>query len=296
MSQAPVSAPARAPLVVNPGFGTSADTINIIFKVGQRPSGTPGKEDFNMRTVLDLHGPIYMVFLNGIRDIANKYGFNPHIHWNKQNRSLISKIFDKAAEIFPGLYAFHQCNNPQWPVEAALQVVAKSARDTKSYRKKALSQSKIVPPSPNTLAERKKKRQESAKRAAATRKANRIAAEDSAAAATRAASAGINEISEGVGMVSIRYDDNDNDKDEEMDSDGPDELSRELARNRPASNPLPPQAESNSTSDGPVLNPPPPGPTNSESAAVTEPVAPPKRRRPAQRLPSPVEATSGPAP
>ncbi|KAG8706164.1 hypothetical protein FRC08_001229 [Ceratobasidium sp. 394] len=63
-AQAPVAQQAPAPAIG--AVGLLRVRSDITFKLGDRPKGTPGKKEFNMRAVFELDATTYLTVLDGV--------------------------------------------------------------------------------------------------------------------------------------------------------------------------------------------------------------------------------------
>ncbi|KAG8729029.1 hypothetical protein FRC10_004336 [Ceratobasidium sp. 414] len=208
---APVSAPVPAP--VHP----ARTTIPIVFHVvDERPAGSPGKNGFCMKEVFGLDGQEYMVVLNSIREIAHACGLDMMKSFTCQNKNIIRKIHEKACDIFPGFRAFAHHDNHQWPVEAFLMVILKSASDTRHAIGVAKTCAKVVAASPNTKVVRKAARQESACRAALAHSAAKRRAAEACVNTELGFLDAVEQVSQDLGEMSFKYDDSPN---QEMDQE-----------------------------------------------------------------------------
>ncbi|KAG9073918.1 hypothetical protein FRC06_011072, partial [Ceratobasidium sp. 370] len=92
--------------------------LNTVFPIRNKPPGTPGKDGFCAREALELSSMEYLGFLNTVRDIANAYHFDWTKDWRRRNATIVTRIYNKTVEIYPGLLALERpdIDNPQWPV------------------------------------------------------------------------------------------------------------------------------------------------------------------------------------
>ncbi|KAG8740860.1 hypothetical protein FRC10_003815 [Ceratobasidium sp. 414] len=175
----PLSRPAQAPTVqraptsaAEPMGQLLRKRADITFKLGSRPKGTPGKGQFNMRTVFELGATDYLSVLDGVRQlcIIGRLDMTKSIKF--QNGPLLRTVCNMVLETFPG---FQEFDDPKWPIEAFIYVVLKGTAE----KAKKLEKPQATPASALTEEEqaaRRDLRREAQRKAALARHEARRAA------------------------------------------------------------------------------------------------------------------------
>ncbi|KAG8683069.1 hypothetical protein FRC12_005961 [Ceratobasidium sp. 428] len=96
----------------------------IVFRVDERPRGSPGRGDhYNLREVLGLGNGEYRTVMDRIEEIAHLH----NIPWNeplrRQNRATLRDICQVARVVIPHFRDFDDVCDPNWPILAFLQVL-----------------------------------------------------------------------------------------------------------------------------------------------------------------------------
>ncbi|KAG9082933.1 hypothetical protein FS749_006458 [Ceratobasidium sp. UAMH 11750] len=264
MAHVDTATPVPPPLLEVPAPARPAlSGIHIAFLVGNRPPSSPGKAGFCMKEVFGLEGREYMMVLNGIRQIANAYRLDMMKPITHQNQTVVQRIYEKACDVFPGFKAFADQDNPQWPVEAFLMVILKSASDTRSAIRRAQNHAQVAAASPNTKARRKAARQESARRSALARSAAKRRAAEAHIDTELGFENEIEQVSQGLGEMSFKYD---NDIDQGMDNEHEPVLGGSFLDCAPLSAPEP--AHLSGPASAPVYAPPIPSHVRPSAAAL----------------------------
>ncbi|KAG8757932.1 hypothetical protein FRC12_010139 [Ceratobasidium sp. 428] len=100
----------------------------FVFRVGPRPAGTPGRDEFNLQTVLGLDHTNYTVFMRGIRGICMTHQLDLVTPTRLRSRDIPDRIFDDAFLVFPHLRDFERYGSSRWPVECAILIIRRSQR------------------------------------------------------------------------------------------------------------------------------------------------------------------------
>ncbi|KAG9080774.1 hypothetical protein FS749_007896 [Ceratobasidium sp. UAMH 11750] len=169
-AQAPVAQQAPAPAIS--AVGLLRVRSDITFKLGDRPKGTPGKKEFNMRAVFELDATTYLTVLDGVRQLCILGGLDMTKSIKFQAGPQLHMVFNMVLETFPG---FGEFDDPKWPIEAFIYVVLKGATE----KAKKLEKPQAVPAPALTedeQAARRDARREAQRNAALTRYEARRAA------------------------------------------------------------------------------------------------------------------------
>ncbi|KAG8697929.1 hypothetical protein FRC09_007556 [Ceratobasidium sp. 395] len=112
------------PIVLAPEGVIGPTYPSIVFRVDERPKGTPGRGDhYNLRYVLGLGFAEYGIVMNRIEEIAHLH----NIPWNeplrRQNRRTLEDICQVARVVIPHLRDFDDVCDPNWPILAFLHIL-----------------------------------------------------------------------------------------------------------------------------------------------------------------------------
>ncbi|KAG9086947.1 hypothetical protein FS749_003266 [Ceratobasidium sp. UAMH 11750] len=207
------SAPAAMDLDPTPPDDSLPLGQRIRFHVPKkRPSGSPGKNNYNFRQTLRLSVPEYTYVLNGMRQLCVLFGLDMTRTLKFQNQMLLNNIYNKALEVFPGFGYFP---DPIWVMRDFVYVVLKGSKEKTSRIEKAAAKASAKPPiSPNTEAARWEARRESARKAAQRRAAAQKAAKAKALAATAVEDTSVEDLTNELNNASLTVDEGEMDEDE----------------------------------------------------------------------------------
>ncbi|QRV91872.1 hypothetical protein RhiJN_19890 [Ceratobasidium sp. AG-Ba] len=113
--------------------------INMKFKYNERPSGTAGRGDFDLRNRMGLNKLDYDLFLRTVKDATHVAQLDRTQMMKFQDARRLARARSKIIKALPGLSVYANCKWPYWPVDGGLLISLKASAQAHKRRQEQLA-------------------------------------------------------------------------------------------------------------------------------------------------------------
>ncbi|QRV95978.1 Abhydrolase domain-containing protein [Ceratobasidium sp. AG-Ba] len=112
---------------------------NMKFKYNERPSGTAGRGDFDLRNRMGLNKLDYDLFLRTVKDATHVAQLDRTQMMKFQDARRLACARSKIIKALPGLSVYANCKWPYWPVDGGLLISLKASAQAHKRRQEQLA-------------------------------------------------------------------------------------------------------------------------------------------------------------